>query len=219
MVTPEYLLKGAAYALEQCGLLLRDANLLYRNGSYASAVAVALFAREELGRWRILLDLRTKVLGGERVTIEEIQERCRGHVTKQEAGMLSFVMRVETDTALGGIFGTYVNAKHGSEEWQTAKEQLEQTTISFERHKQRMSALYVDPVPEGWNRPTKEISHVTAYAYLKGAADDYSVQYYNYTLGGADPELERWFSRPILAIPERPEMPPWLAATFHRHGL
>ena len=34
-VTPEYLLKGAAYALEQCGLLLRHANLLYRNGSYA----------------------------------------------------------------------------------------------------------------------------------------------------------------------------------------
>ena len=28
-VTAPYLLEGAAYALEQCGLLLRDANLLY----------------------------------------------------------------------------------------------------------------------------------------------------------------------------------------------
>ena len=27
-VTSEYLLEGAAYALEQCGLLLRDANVL-----------------------------------------------------------------------------------------------------------------------------------------------------------------------------------------------
>jgi len=43
-VTPEYLIEGAAYALEQCGLLLRDANLLYRSGSYASAVALAAFA-------------------------------------------------------------------------------------------------------------------------------------------------------------------------------
>jgi hypothetical protein len=31
-VSPQYLLEGAVYALEQCGLLLRDANLLYRNG-------------------------------------------------------------------------------------------------------------------------------------------------------------------------------------------
>jgi hypothetical protein len=45
-VSPEYLLEGAAYALEQCGLLLRDANLLYRNDSYASAVALAAFAQE-----------------------------------------------------------------------------------------------------------------------------------------------------------------------------
>jgi hypothetical protein len=28
VVTSEYLLKGAAYALDQCGLLLRDANIL-----------------------------------------------------------------------------------------------------------------------------------------------------------------------------------------------
>jgi hypothetical protein len=34
-VSPRYLLEGAVYALEQCGLLLRNANLLYRNGSYA----------------------------------------------------------------------------------------------------------------------------------------------------------------------------------------
>ena len=70
-VTPQYLLEGAVYALEQCGLLLRDANLLYQNGSHASAVALAAFAREELGRWRILFELRKKVLGGDNVTIKK----------------------------------------------------------------------------------------------------------------------------------------------------
>ena len=63
-VTPEYLLQGAAYALEQCGLLLRDANSLYSCGSYASAVALAAFAQEELGRWEILRKLRKQVLAG-----------------------------------------------------------------------------------------------------------------------------------------------------------
>src|SRR5689334_17446310 len=119
-VSPRYLIEGAAYALEQCGLLLRDANLLYRNGSYASAVAVTLFAREELGRYQILLKLRKKVLDGDRLRIEEIKNRCRHHVTKQEAGMLSFVMRV-ADTPLGGLLGTYLSVKQGSEEWNTAR--------------------------------------------------------------------------------------------------
>jgi AbiV family abortive infection protein len=223
-VTPEYLLKGAAYALEQCGLLLRDANLLYRNGSYASAVAVVLFAREELGRWRILLDLRKNVLGGDRLTIKEIQNRCRDHVRKQQAGMMSFVLRVVRDPALAKLLDTYLSAKPDSEERKTAREQLElddkrTKRIPVERHKQRMSALYVDAVtPDRWNRPTREISPTSALLYLQDAANDYSVQYNHYTnleIGKlADLELytalEKWVSRPTLPPPERPELPPWL---------
>jgi hypothetical protein len=37
LVTPQYLLEGAFHALEQGGLLLRDANLLYESGSYANS--------------------------------------------------------------------------------------------------------------------------------------------------------------------------------------
>jgi AbiV family abortive infection protein len=222
LVNPRYLLEGAAYALEQCGLLLRDANLLYRDGSYASAVAVALFAREELGRYRILLDLRKQVVGGDHLTIEEIQDGCRNHVTKQEAGMLSFVMRADADTPLRGILDTYLTVKQGSEQWKTAREQLEQArqTVPVERHNQRMSALYVDPVaPDLWRRPTREISQITAHAYLQDAANDYSGQYDRYTNPDIhkpdDPELytalETWIGRPTLPIPERPLLPPWLA--------
>src|SRR4051794_29506052 len=64
-LTAQSLLRGAVYSLEQCGLLLGDAKLLYENGSYATALAVAAFAREDLGRWRILLKLRKRVLAGE----------------------------------------------------------------------------------------------------------------------------------------------------------
>jgi AbiV family abortive infection protein len=219
-VSPRYLLEGAAYALEQCGLLLRDANLLYRSSSYANAVAVGLFAREELGRYQILLELRKKVLNGDHLTIEEIQDRCRSHLRKQEAGMLSFVMRV-TDTPLGGILGTYLSVKQGSEEWKTAREQLEQArqTVPVERHNQRMSALYVDAVaPDRWRRPTREISQITAHVYLQDAANDYSGQWDRYTnpwiYKPDDPELyttlEKWTGRPTLASPERPLLPPWL---------
>ena len=50
-VTPEFLVKGAVYSLEQCGVLLRDAALLYRDEAYASAVVLTAFAREALGQW------------------------------------------------------------------------------------------------------------------------------------------------------------------------
>src|SRR6267142_3487202 len=112
-VSPQYLLEGAVYALEQCGLLLRDANLLYRNGSYASAVALAAFAREELGRWKILLDLRSKALRREHPTIKDIQSHCDNHVRKQEAGMASITMRAHGDTGLGKLLQTRFNATPG----------------------------------------------------------------------------------------------------------
>ena len=71
-VTRESLLHGAVYSLEQCGLLLRDAKLLYETGSYATATAVALFATEERGKWRMLLDLRKRVLAGESFTAADV---------------------------------------------------------------------------------------------------------------------------------------------------
>jgi AbiV family abortive infection protein len=53
-VATRFILEGSEYALEQCGLLLRDANVLYQSGSYASAVVLTAFAREELALlWQI----------------------------------------------------------------------------------------------------------------------------------------------------------------------
>jgi AbiV family abortive infection protein len=123
-VTPQYLLEGAVYALEQCGLLLRDANLLYRSDSCATAVALALFAREELGKWKILLNLRHEVLGGKNVTIQEIKDRCDDHATKQRAGMLSLTMRADRDSGLGRLLQSRFEAPPGSDEWKETDDRL-----------------------------------------------------------------------------------------------
>ena len=220
--SPKYLLESAAYSLEQCGLLLRDANLLYQNGSYACAIALAAFAREELGRHSILLDLRRKVRRGGSVTIKDIQDACGDHVRKQEAGALSTVTRTNNNTVLGKLHQTYSSAKPGSKEWKAAKEQLEKLDrqkkkrVPSGRHEQRMSALYVDAVasPDRWNRPVKEISQISAFEYLQDAGNDYAAQYQRYTTPEDykpdDPELyaalEEWTDRPTLAPP--PLLPP-----------
>ena len=98
-LTAQSLLRGAVYSLEQCGLLLGDAKLLYKNGSYASALAVAAFAREDLGRSRMLLKLRKGVLAGETLAVEDVKTACDDHVRKQEAGMTSLTLRAESPYA------------------------------------------------------------------------------------------------------------------------
>jgi hypothetical protein len=78
-----------------------------------------------------------------------------------------------------------------------------------------MSALYVDPVPGGWKRPTKEISQAFAFDYLQDAANDYRAQYDRYTdletHKPDDPEfysaLEQWTDRSTLPPPESPPIP------------
>ena len=84
-VTSDFLLKGYALALEQCGLLLRAAVLLYKDKSYSNAVALAAFAREELGRSQILLDLWRQRLGGSPVTTDDTEKTCEDHVDPNAA--------------------------------------------------------------------------------------------------------------------------------------
>ena len=127
-VTPQYVLEGAVYALEQCGLLLRDANILYRSGSYANAVVLTAFAREELGRSTILFDLRRQVLAGKDFAIKEIRERCDYHVTKQQAGMLSTVMTADRESGLGKLLRVRMEAHPQSTEWKEADTELGQIT-------------------------------------------------------------------------------------------
>jgi AbiV family abortive infection protein len=220
-VTPQCLLEGAVYALEQCGLLLRDANILFRNGSYANAVVLAAFAREELGRFIILLNSRKQALAGKTSTIKEIQDHCDDHVAKQQAGMLSIVMTADRDSGLGKVLRVRSEAYPQSPEWKEADDQLakldrkKKGRVPRERHEKRMSSLYVEPVSQSeWNRPANT-SPSSARVFLQDAVNDYAGRYGNgYStsslpiLKDIDPELydalEQWSDRPELPCPEWP---------------
>jgi AbiV family abortive infection protein len=218
-VTSTYLLKGAVYALEQCGLLLRDANSLYRSGSYASAVALAAFAREELGRAKILFDLRAKLVAGGTMTLEEVNRRCADHVTKQEWAVLSTTYRWNTQdkaTGFGKLMDDRSRAKLGSKEWKAAEEAIRKVDetkfkrAKHDRHQQRMRALYVDPDDAGlgWNRPRSTISKTAAQEFLTDAGNDYASAHQT-----IDPELLKGFDDLLLQEltewAERPTLPPF----------
>jgi AbiV family abortive infection protein len=217
------LLRGAVYSLEQCGLLLGDAKLLYENGSYATALAVAAFAREELGRWRILLELFKRVLAGESLTVENVQTACDDHVRKQEAGMLSLTPRADNDSGIGKLLQSRFKAPPGSTERKEADkqvdkiDQLKSKRTPDDRHRLRMKALYVDILSEDlWNQPARAVSSTAAYDFLVDACNDYRVQRSQWyadlpLVESSDPDLHRmlvqWSKRPELPQLEAPSYP------------
>jgi AbiV family abortive infection protein len=148
-VTALSLLHGAVYSLEQCGLLLRDARILYDRSSYSTALAVAAFAREELGRWKILLKLRTQVVTGKHFSVKDVETECNDHVSKQRAGMTSLTQRADNSSKHGKLLGDRANAVPGSNERHELDKEVRKNDQRILkrtpdlRHRQRMSALYV----------------------------------------------------------------------------
>jgi AbiV family abortive infection protein len=220
VVTADFLLKGYALALEQCGLLLHDAVLLYKNKSYANAVVLAAFARKELGRSQILLGLWRKRLGGSPVTIGDIENACE----KQKAGMLSMTMRADRDAGLGEIPTNRMIPSRQSQKFKDADATLKridkQTAKSTpgSRHSKRLRSLCVEPTSnDDWNRPA-EVSVTQAHSFLQEAVNDYSGRYHQGYITSAassmhriDQELydalDRLTDRPQLPPPEWPPFP------------
>lgn len=222
-VTERFLLKGYAYALEQCGCCLRDANILYGSGSYANTVALAAFAFEELGRSTICLASWRNVLAGANITLEEMKKRCsdpHAHNRKQQAGMLSIVLTGEDDPEFGKWLRIKMEADRQSPEWQRAETALarihedKRNSLPKKRHEARKYALYVDPESESeWRRPGETISPSYAKTFLLAAVNDYATRYHHRYLtsdgsdGSALQHREPDLYRALSEWPDRPELP------------
>jgi AbiV family abortive infection protein len=131
LVTSQSLLHGAVYSLEQCGLLLRDAILLYDKGSYATALALAAFAREELGRWLILLELHTQVVAGKRLSVKDVETECDDHVSKQRAGMTSLTQYADNNSEYGKVLRDRAKASPAVGSAKSSTRELTKSTSRF----------------------------------------------------------------------------------------
>lgn len=220
-VTSTVLLKGAWYALEQCGKLLQDAVRLHHVGAYPSGVALAMFGREELGKHRMLLDeWRKSQDTGQLPSVEAIQSACTDHVDKQRRALLGLTFTAEGGSALATAIGTQMKHKPQDTEYQEAEKVIQAALKSLAkrtpdaRHAARMQALYVDLNDSGadWNRPLN-ISQDESKKLLSDAANDYAGQRDRLNLdllrGMGDlrlaEALEAWDQRPYLPAPVWPE--------------
>lgn len=180
-VSEQTLLEGSWYALEQAGRLLHSSKILFESGDFSTAVAVAMFGREELGRSRLLRHCASEVQQGKRLTAIEVTKRCQDHVAKQNASVGGIVLRTTNGTELCKAFQSRMKYAPNSKEWERANSiinsanEAKQKRQPNERHQLRCSSLYVDINAMGadWARPV-EIDKGEARNHIYDAVNDYS---------------------------------------------
>jgi AbiV family abortive infection protein len=218
MVTERFLLEGALYALENSGALLRDAVALYERGSYASAIVMAMFGREELGKYRMLRDAFEKAAAGEPVELADLTKKkgaLYDHVAKQERGALSVVQRPGPGTRLHELLRAQFDLPWGSPEREKANKELHEVTqrmaqeLPKQRHVLRMDALYVGLSEDGssWVRP-QETTAEEARHEVEHAICDYNVAQSRLDDGV---DKEQAFLAAFRAWAERPKVEPVVA--------
>jgi AbiV family abortive infection protein len=176
-VPQDVLLLGALYALEQCGLLLNDAAALAERRRYPTAAGIALLAREEMGKHRMLLDLWRKSVGGAAITRKEVNTGLDNHKSKQDRANMSLFYRGTRGDQIDQLVQARQNATPGTDDWRTADERLRRINKRRwqrqpgDRVNRRILAFYVDLGPGGWLRPATLTPQVCADDVTDGLND------------------------------------------------
>jgi len=180
-VSSEFLFEGACCALCQCGHLLADAVSLFESGRSATAVALAAFAREELGRSAILEGFVNELEAGKCVTLKQVSKACEDHISKQKYAVASVVIRGRAGDRVHDIVTAKMQSEPTSPEYQRASQALveigdtQRKHAPTQRHAQRLRSLYVEPNENGtsWNKPWV-IATEDAANFLQDAVNDYA---------------------------------------------
>jgi hypothetical protein len=218
MVTAQFLLEGSVYALEQCGLLLRDATALFKAGSFASSILMAGLARESLDKAGRLRGLRERVLHGRGLVLPEIdaefgEQDVEGVLAGAGADLRAphnprgeaRINKQLTDASSAGGY------RQGDLFAELARREQARLTRE-EREALRAGCLHVRPDGGGvhWSRP-KDHSREEARRFLLDALSDYAREKDRIETGLCRPEdagyvsaVRAWSDRPKLPTPAWP---------------
>ena len=183
MISEAFLLDGSWYALEQAGRLLHAAVGVYDRGDPGTALALAMFGREEVGRSRIFRTLADEVARGAVLTSKNVIDRCNDHVKKQREGAAGTTIRVTPPSQLADALQVRVSSVSGSPEWKAARDKISDAVASKtkrdpqDRHDMREKALYVDLDVNSnrWSRPCT-IAATAAREHIEDAVGDYAIE-------------------------------------------
>lgn len=204
-LSPDFLLRGAFYSMEQAWHLLQDAVFLFQRGSYGSSLVLSIYCLEEIGRAEIYLHQRGRALTCGEVTVKELQEAHtkhklklgQGHITVTVCLPVSFAEPPPPDSPeMSELHARFEQVRR-----------LSEAEAPRRAHEARMKALYVDlnESRTRWNRPC-EVTKDEADEWLGTACVAYD-QGRARLMRPRDPELAGAI-RGSANLPELPE-PPW----------
>lgn len=206
--------KGALYALANAGRLIQDAIVLFRDRRYPSAVTLAVYSREELGRARILLDLAASLAPDQALAPQDVRDACDEHVEKLRKGQAGTVLRFDHGPPKG-LSSLAVNPGHPQHRAARAfidgAVRAKRRRDADDAHQLRLHSLYVEPDESGsWNRPS-DISPLAAYNILNDVAGDYSQRWdeavSHALLGPLLASTDHTVHLPEPSFPDRPPEP------------
>jgi AbiV family abortive infection protein len=211
-VSTETLLHGSWYALEHAGRLFQASVAIFKSGDVGTALALAMFGREQMGQSSILLDLGKS--GAQLISAKEVQGLLLDHATKQKAGAFSDFFRADAGTQLDALMRKRMQGPR-SPEYKAASDELDKITKKKRKHDPgardglRMRGLYVDLRDDGrsWDRPNT-VDPEKARNEINEAVNDYTGRYGNLqepdVLESVFPEL----ARAQKTMNPKPELPP-----------
>ncbi len=151
--------------------------------------------------------------------MSNVTAACRDHVDRQKAATMSISYRGDS-SGVTKLMRAMGKANPGGDEWKIAQQEVSKVLTKrrkrtpHDRHKQRLSALYVDPLgaTADWNKPFESITQVMAVDVLCDAVNDYAFERAGYycreIVASRDAELAealaKWPDRPTLPAPEGP---------------
>lgn len=197
-LTAEEILKGAYFAMEQAGRLLKDACLLYRQERWPSSLMLAVFSFEECGKAEILL--RLALAAAKRGPIEEatVARTARSH----------HAMKIERGRSPSN-FVESVGAWGGSENWDELDRRLvEQIEAAVKNaptkdHQARQRAQFVDLLDGRWVRPAEMARRDVSKLVLE-TSSEYATRRREFLESG-DPFVAEAWKRMATVLPALPE--------------
>jgi AbiV family abortive infection protein len=210
-LTQENLLHGAFYALEQAGRLVNDAVALFEQQRYPSSVVLAVFAREEVGRYRMLLEARDETIDLDvRLTPKELRDKFKCHEEKIKNGISGTFYEYfeDQDPELTKLKAELDPATYQRRHERIISKRMERKAKTAHKDTQafRERALYVDLIGDttNWSRPAS-VTAKEAFGLLQEVTNDYLRAFATIRdrLPGRDAELGKAFD----AWPDHPSLP------------
>lgn len=184
MLTDQFLFKGAGLSLKNACNIINASVYLLDKKYYPQAVALATYAHEQIGQFRILEEIYFDAEAKKRITPFDLKKKLEsGHVYKQMKAVSGIGLTYPRDSQQGILNENFHKAIR-EQDFEKIKELEKDRQALVDRKRKRMpqdrentrlKSLYVDINNSGDDWMIPEFNPMYAFNFVAGTCSDYGV--------------------------------------------